>query len=56
MIAQRGQFVWCRGIGTPVRAAGARLVIPFEAKSEIKKALRRIGYSEETLLPPGFYE
>ena len=56
MIAQRGQFVWCRGIGTPVRATGARLVIPFEAKEEIKNSLKRIGYSEETLLPPGFYE
>jgi hypothetical protein len=56
MIAQRGQFVWCRAIGKSLKATDTRIVISSDAKSEIKIALDRMGYSEENLLPPGIYD
>jgi hypothetical protein len=56
MIAQRGQFVWCRAIGKSLRANDTRIVVPSDAKSEIKIVLDRMGYTEEALLPPGIYK
>jgi hypothetical protein len=52
MIAQRGQFVWCRGIGHSLRATDTRIVVAGESKSNIRATLNRIGYTEDTLLPP----
>ena len=51
MIAQRGQFVWCRGIGRSLRATDTRIVIPAKAKSKIKASLSRLGYTDIALLP-----
>lgn len=53
MIAQRGQFVWCRGIQTDCRGTDSRVVIQAGAKIEIAETLARLGYSDDSLLPPG---
>ena len=53
MIAQRGQFVWCRGIGKSLKATDLQIEIPCESKNEIALAIARLGYTREALLPPG---
>ena len=52
MIAQRGQFVWCRGIRKDCRGTDSRIVIPSTSKADIAGALARLGYMEDSLLPP----
>ena len=51
MIAQRGQFVWCRGIGRSLQATDTKIVIPSDAKLKIKTSLSRLGYTDAALLP-----
>ena len=52
MIAQRGQFVWCRGIGHSLRATDSQVVIDGNSKTVIRGTLNRMGYTEDTMLPP----
>ena len=52
MIAQRGQFVWCRGIGHQLRASDSQIIIDGKSKPKIRETLERIGYSTDNMLPP----
>ena len=52
MIAQRGQFVWCRGIGQSLRATDTRIVVDGDSKPNIRETLTRMGYTIDTMLPP----
>jgi hypothetical protein len=53
MIAQRGQFVWCRAANHSLRATDTPIIVDGASKHSIKNALERIGYSDEQLIPPG---
>ena len=53
MIAQRGQFVWCRAAKHSLRATDTPIVVDGDSKDSIKNALERIGYTDEQLISPG---
>ena len=52
MIAQRGQFVWCRAIKKSLKATDTRIVVAKEAKEGILGSLNLLGYDAASLLPP----
>lgn len=52
MIAQRGEFLWCRGIDKDCWRSGLPVKIAANAKRRIILTLEKWGYDEQHLLPP----